>query len=426
MKVLIVGGGGREHAIAMRVAENPEVKKIYCAPGNGGIAEIAELVPLSATDVSGIVRFARDHAVDYAIVAQDDPLCLGMVDELAAAGIPAFGPLRRAAEIEGSKIFAKTLMKKYGIPTARYETFDDLADALACAEREDTYPLVVKADGLALGKGVVICETREEARRALVSMMKEDRFGAAGRKVVIEEYLSGPEVSVLCFTDGKTIVPMASSMDHKRAYDGDVGPNTGGMGAIAPNPFYTPEVADRAMREIFLPTIQAMNAEGREFRGCLYFGLMITEDGPRVIEYNCRFGDPETQAVLPLLSGDLLSILRAVTEGRLAEAGVEILPGASCCVVLASGGYPVKYEKGYPITGIEEAKEEALIFHAGTKRQGDALVTAGGRVLGVTATADTLPEAIEKAYRAAEKISFPGRMMRRDIGKRALLAEERI
>ena len=425
MTVLIVGGGGREHAIAMRIAENPEVTKLYAAPGNGGIAEIAELVPLAATDVEGIVRFAREHGVDYAIVAQDDPLCLGMVDALAAAGIPAFGPLKRAAVIEGSKIFAKDLMKRYGIPTARYETFDDLEAALAYVDRAEIYPLVVKADGLALGKGVLICATPEEARKTLVSMMKEDRFGVSGRRVVIEEFLTGPEVSVLCFTDGKTIVPMASSMDHKRVYDGDEGPNTGGMGTVAPNPYYTEVVAERAMKEIFLPTIRAMNTEGREFRGCLYFGLMITKDGPKVIEYNCRFGDPETQVVLPLLEGDLLSIMRAVTDGRLAEADVRIRPGSACCVVLASGGYPVKYEKGFPIIGIDEAKQEALVFHAGTKRQGDSLLTAGGRVLGVTATAETLSEAVEKAYHAAEKITFSGRMMRHDIGQRALAAEER-
>ena len=424
MTVLIVGGGGREHAIAMRIAENAAVKKIYAAPGNGGIAELAELVPLAATDVQGIVQFAREHNVDYAVVAQDDPLCLGMVDALAAVGIPAFGPTARAAIIEGSKIFAKNLMKKYSIPTAQYETFDNLESALQYTESISTWPLVVKADGLALGKGVIICETQEEARTALTSMMKEERFGASGRRVVIEEFLTGPEVSVLCFTDGKTMIPMASSMDHKRAMDGDWGLNTGGMGTVAPNPYYTEKVAERAMREIFLPTMHAMNAEGREFRGCLYFGLMITKDGPKVIEYNCRFGDPETQVVLPLLEGDLLSIMQAVTEGRLSEAEIRIRPGAACCVVLASGGYPLHYEKGYPIEGIAEARREALVFHAGTKRLGEKIVTSGGRVLGVTATADTLAEAVQKAYRAAEMIHFDGCMMRHDIGRRALAAEE--
>ena len=426
MTVLIVGGGGREHAIAMRIAENPDVTKIYAAPGNGGIAELAELVPLAATDVEGIVKFAREHSVDYAVVAQDDPLCLGMVDALAAAGIPAFGPLKRAAVIEGSKIFAKNLMKKYGIPTARYETFGNYEAALRYVESAPSFPIVVKADGLALGKGVTICETPEEARDALTGMMKEDRFGASGRRVVIEEFLTGPEVSVLCFTDGKTLIPMASSMDHKRAMDGDLGPNTGGMGTVAPNPFYTEAVAERAMREIFLPTMRAMNAEGREFRGCLYFGLMITADGPKVIEYNCRFGDPETQVVLPLLEGDLLSIMRAVTDGRLSEAKVGIRPGAACCVVLASGGYPVHYEKGYPISGIERAERESLVYHAGTRREGDRVVTSGGRVLGVTAWAPTLRGAVDGAYRAAEMIHFQGCMMRRDIGRRALAAEERV
>ena len=425
MKIMIVGGGGREHAIAMRIAENPDVTKLYAAPGNGGIAELAELVPLAATDVSGIVGFCASHGVDYAVVAQDDPLCLGMVDALREAGIPAFGPDKKAAVIEGSKIFAKDLMKRYGIPTARYEAFDDYEAAVRYAEAAPSYPIVVKADGLALGKGVTICASPDEARAALSLLMREGRFGDSGRRVVIEECLTGPEVSVLCFTDGESMIPMVSSMDHKRALDGDLGPNTGGMGTIAPNPYYTEAVAARAMREIFLPTMRAMNAEGRQFRGCLYFGLMLTQDGPKVIEYNCRFGDPETQVVLPLLSGDLLTIMRATTEGRLRDVKADVLPGAACCVVLASGGYPTRYEKGYPITGIGEAEKEAFVFHAGTKRTEDGFVTSGGRVLGVTATADTLRSAVEKAYRAADRIRFQDRMMRRDIGRRALAAEEK-
>ena len=421
MKVLIVGGGGREHAIATKIAENPTVEKLYAAPGNGGMASICELVPLKATDVEGIVAWAKEHAIDFVVVAPDDPLCLGMVDALKAVGIPAFGPEKNAAIIEGSKVFSKNLMKKYGIPTAAYETFDDYDAAVAYLENA-AYPIVVKADGLALGKGVLICPDKASAVEAVGSMMKEARFGASGARVVIEEFLTGPEVSVLAFTDGKVVKPMVSSMDHKRALDHDEGLNTGGMGTIAPNPCYTPELAERCMQEIFLPTIAAMNAEGRTFRGCLYFGLMMTERGPRVIEYNCRFGDPETQVVLPLLRSDLLTIMQATVNGTLADTPVVFDEGAACCVVLASGGYPVSYRSGYPISGLEEAEKTATVFHAGTKLVDGQIVTSGGRVLGVTATAPTLREAVDRAYGAAEKITFTDRHMRHDIGQRALKA----
>ncbi|MDY4139566.1 MAG: phosphoribosylamine--glycine ligase [Eubacteriales bacterium] len=421
MKVLIVGGGGREHAIATKIAENPTVEKLYAAPGNGGMASICELVPLKATDVEGIVAWAKDNAIDFVVVAPDDPLCLGMVDALKAVGIPAFGPEKNAAVIEGSKVFSKNLMKKYGIPTAAYETFDDYDAAVAYLENA-SYPIVVKADGLALGKGVLICPDKASAVEAVASMMKEAKFGASGARVVIEEFLTGPEVSVLAFTDGKVVKPMVSSMDHKRALDHDEGLNTGGMGTIAPNPCYTPELAERCMKEIFLPTIAAMNAEGRTFRGCLYFGLMMTESGPKVIEYNCRFGDPETQVVLPLLKSDLLTIMQSTVNGTLADTPVVFDEGAACCVVLASGGYPVSYKSGYPISGLEEAGKTATVFHAGTKLADGQIVTAGGRVLGVTATAPTLPEAIDRAYAAAEKITFTDRHMRHDIGQRALKA----
>ena len=421
MKVLIVGGGGREHAIATKIAENPSVEKLYAAPGNGGMASICELVPLKATDVEGIVAWAKEHAIDFVVVAPDDPLCLGMVDALKAVGIPAFGPEKNAAIIEGSKVFAKNLMKKYGIPTAAYETFEDYDAAVSYLEGAD-YPIVVKADGLALGKGVLICPDKASAVEAVGSMMKEAKFGASGARVVIEEFLTGPEVSVLAFTDGKVIKPMVSSMDHKRALDHDEGLNTGGMGTIAPNPCYTPELAERCMQEIFLPTIAAMNAEGRTFRGCLYFGLMMTPNGPKVIEYNCRFGDPETQVVLPLLKSDLLTIMQSTVNGTLADTPVVFDEGAACCVVLASGGYPVSYRSGYPISGLEEAEKTATVFHAGTKLVDGQIVTSGGRVLGVTATAPTLREAVDRAYGAAEKITFTDRHMRHDIGQRALKA----
>ncbi|MBR4081553.1 MAG: phosphoribosylamine--glycine ligase [Clostridia bacterium] len=421
MKVLIVGGGGREHAIARKIAENPAVEKLYAAPGNGGMASICELVPLKATDIAGIADFCKDNAMDYVVVPPDDPLCLGLVDLLKEAGIPAFGPEKKAAIIEGSKVFAKNLMKKYGIPTAAYAACDEYDEAVAYINGLPEGPLVVKADGLALGKGVLICANKQEALEAVDAMMNNHAFGMSGSRVVIEEFLTGPEVSVLAFTDGKCVKPMVSSMDHKRALDGDEGLNTGGMGTVAPNPCYTPEMAERCMREIFLPTINAMNAEGRTFRGCLYFGLMITEMGPRVIEYNCRFGDPETQVVLPLLQSDLLTVMQATTNGTLAETEVRFSDGAAACVVLASGGYPQKYTTGYPITGLEAAEETALVYHAGTKLGGDGeILTAGGRVLGVTATADNLRAAIDKAYAAAGKIAFADLHMRHDIGQRAL------
>ncbi len=420
MKVLIVGGGGREHTIALKIAENPAVTKLYAAPGNGGMASLCECLPYKATDVAGITAWAKDNAIDFVVVAPDDPLCLGMVDALAEVGIPAFGPNKAAAIIEGSKVFSKNLMKKYGIPTAAYESFEDFDAAAAYLQTADM-PIVVKADGLALGKGVLICNTREEAVEAVSSMMKDEKFGASGKSVVIEEFLTGPEVSVLAFTDGKCVKPMVSSMDHKRALDHDEGLNTGGMGTIAPNPCYTPELAERCMQEIFLPTIAAMNAEGRTFKGCLYFGLMMTPKGPKVIEYNCRFGDPETQVVLPLLKSDLLTIMQATVNGTLADTEVEFDNGAACCVVIASGGYPVSYKSGYVISGLEAAGENALVIHAGTKlnEQGD-IVTAGGRVLGVVGRCKCLPGAISKAYAAAKKINFTDLHMRSDIGQRAL------
>ncbi|MBR7010556.1 MAG: phosphoribosylamine--glycine ligase [Oscillospiraceae bacterium] len=421
MKVLVVGGGGREHAIVRKLKENSRVTELYCLPGNGGIARDAVCVPVSATDLEGILAFAKAHQIDYAVVAPDDPLALGAVDLLEEAGIPCFGPRKNAAVIEASKVFAKDLMKRYGIPTARYESFDRLDAALAYL-RTAPLPVVVKADGLALGKGVIIAQTRPEAEEALRSMMEGKRFGKSGERVVIEEYLEGPEISVLSFTDGTTIVPMISSMDHKRAWDGDLGPNTGGMGTVAPNPFYTPAVAARCMEEIFLPTVRAMAAEGRPFRGCLYFGLMLTKDGPKVIEYNCRFGDPETQVVLPLLKSDLLTVMQAVTEGRLADCPVDFSADSAACVILASKGYPGSYEKGYPIT--IPADLEAEVYIAGAKEQDGQLVTSGGRVLGVTAVAPTLSEALERAYAAADRIEFQNAYCRRDIGRRALAAKE--
>ena len=420
MKILVVGGGGREHAIIRKLKENPEAETIYALPGNGGIARDAECVPIKATDIDGIVRFAVEKAVDFAVVAPDDPLAMGAVDRLEEKGIPCFGPRKNAAIIESSKAFAKDLMKKYGIPTAAYETFDDMDKALAYVQAAPL-PVVVKADGLALGKGVLICQTREEAVQAVRSMMADRVFGDSGARVVIEEFLEGPEVSVLSFTDGETIVPMVSSMDHKRALDGDEGLNTGGMGTIAPNPFYTDEVAARCMKEIFLPTIRAMKAEGRPFRGCLYFGLMITKDGPKVIEYNCRFGDPETQVVLPLLKSDLLTIMRAVSQGNLSEAEVEFRNEAACCLILASGGYPAHYEKGKEIVVTDAARlRQAQVFHAGTALKDGRLVTSGGRVLGLACTAPTLKEAVARAYDAARGIAFEGMYYRSDIGAKAM------
>ena len=417
MKILVVGGGGREHTIIRKIKENPAVETIYALPGNGGIAADAVCVNIGAKDIEGIVAFAVENKIDYAIVAPDDPLALGAVDALAAVGIPAFGPDKKAAVIESSKVFSKNLMKKYGIPTAAYEVFDKAEDAKAYVET-CKIPVVIKADGLALGKGVIIAMERSQAVEAVESIMCDRVFGDSGSQIVVEEFLEGPEVSVLSFTDGNVVIPMVSSMDHKRALDNDQGLNTGGMGTIAPNPFYTNEVAERCMREIFVPTIEAMKAEGRPFKGCLYFGLMITKDGPKVIEYNCRFGDPETQVVLPLLKSDLLTIMRAVTEEKLAETVVEFSDGAACCVVMASGGYPGSYEKDHEITIPEGLSAE--VFVAGAALKDGKLVTSGGRVLGVTATADTLAQAVVKSYENVEKISFEKAFYRRDIGRRAL------
>ena len=417
MKLLVVGGGGREHAIIKKLKENPSVEKIYALPGNGGIAEDAECVAIGAKEIDRIVEFAVENKIDYAVVAPDDPLVLGAVDRLNEAGIACFGPRANAAIIEGSKIFSKNLMKKYGIPTAKYEVFTEMEAALDYL-KDAPIPTVIKADGLALGKGVVIAMTREEAYEAVRSMMADKVFGESGSRVVIEEFLTGPEVSVLSFTDGKTVIPMISSMDHKRALDGDMGLNAGGMGTIAPNPYYTDDVAKRCMEEIFLPTVNAMNAEGRSFSGCLYFGLMITEDGPKVIEYNCRFGDPETQVVLPLLDGDLLTIMQACTNGTLADTPVKFKDSAACCVIMASDGYPGKYSGGFEIT--KDADIEGEVYIAGAKIVDGKLVNAGGRVLGVVAIGDTLGEAINAAYKNVAKVHFDNAFYRKDIGKRAM------
>jgi len=419
MKILVVGGGGREHAIIKSVKKNANVEKIYALPGNGGIAADAECVDIGAKEIDKIVAFAVENKIDYAIVAPDDPLVLGAVDALSEKGIPCFGPNARAAIIEGSKAFSKNLMKKYHIPTAEYEIFDNLKEAIAYLKTV-SFPTVVKADGLALGKGVIIAQNYNEAVDAVRSMMEDKVFGKSGDNIVIEEFLTGPEVSVLAFTDGKTVVPMVSSMDHKRAKDNDEGLNTGGMGTVAPNPYYTDDVARECMEKIFLPTVNAMNAEGRTFKGCLYFGLMITPKGPKVIEYNCRFGDPETQVVLPLLESDLLEIMMAVTEERLAEVEVKFSNKSAACVIMASNGYPEKYDKGFEISIPEDVSE--YVYVAGAAEKDGKLVTAGGRVLGVTAVADTLPEALKIAYERTEKIDFEGAFYRRDIGGRALKA----
>ena len=425
MRILVVGSGGREHAVIRALRKSPKVSDIYALPGNGGIAADAVCVPVDATDIEGAVDLAREVKADFAVVTPDDPLCLGMADALEHIGIPVFGPSKAAAQIEGSKVFAKGLMKKYGIPTAAYEVFEDFDAAMAYVEKAPL-PLVVKADGLALGKGVTVAMTRDEARDAVRAAMQERVFGESGARLVIEEYLEGPEVSVLSFTDGRTLVPMLSSMDHKRAYDGDTGPNTGGMGTICPNPYYTEPVARECIERIFLPTVRAMNAEGRTFRGCLYFGLMLTKDGPKVIEYNCRFGDPETQVVLPLLETDLLDIMEAVAAGRLSELDIKWSDKSACCVILASGGYPKGYKKGLPISGLDEGGQlpdgSAEVFHAGTRAEDGRYYTNGGRVLGVTATGDTLAQAVERAYAAADEISFEGLHRRADIGARALAA----
>ena len=419
MKLLVVGGGGREHAIIKSLKKNPNVTEIFALPGNGGIAADAVCVPIGATEIDKIVAFAQEKKIDYAVVAPDDPLVLGCVDALEAAKIPCFGPRARAAIIEGSKVFSKNLMKKYGIPTARYEVFSDMAAALAYLDTAPI-PTVIKADGLALGKGVIIAQTRDEAKAAVRDMMENHVFGKSGDHVVIEEFLTGPEVSVLAFTDGKVVKPMVSSMDHKRAGDGDTGLNTGGMGTVAPNPYYTPAIAQRCMEEIFLPTVAAMNSEDRTFQGCLYFGLMLTPDGPKVIEYNCRFGDPETQVVLPLLESDLLTVMQATTNGTLADTEVRFSDQYACCVITASAGYPVSYQKGYEITMTPEAAAHTYV--AGAKLENGRLLTSGGRVTGTTAVAGSLADAIREAYRLASGVQFENAYRRSDIGQRALQA----
>ena len=419
MKIMVIGGGGREHAIIRSIKKNPAVTEIFALPGNGGIAMDATCVNIGAKDIPAIVDFAVKNKIDYAVVAPDDPLVLGAVDKLTEAGVPCFGPDAKAAIIEGSKGFAKDLMRRYGIPTAKYEIFTEKEPALAYL-KQGAFPIVIKADGLALGKGVVIAAAYEEAEEAVNDMMTKKVFGESGNTVVIEEFLQGPEVSVLCFTDGKTIAPMVSSMDHKRALDFDKGLNTGGMGTVAPNPYYTKEIADRCMKEIFLPTVAAMNEEGRTFKGCLYFGLMITENGPKVIEYNCRFGDPETQVVLPLLKSDLLTVMRACTDGTLEKQKVEFEDKNACCVIMASAGYPQAYQKGFEIT----LPKDDLIFVAGAKAQDGKLVTSGGRVLGVTAVAEDLKGAIAAAYEKVKTVRFENAYYRKDIGQRALKAKE--
>ena len=423
MKILVVGGGGREHAIIKSLKKSPRVSEIYAAPGNGGIAADAICTGIGAKALDAITAFAKDNAIDFAVVAPDDPLVLGAVDRLEAIGIPCFGPNKAAAILEGSKVFSKDLMKKYNIPTAEYAVFDDMDQALAYLKTAPI-PTVVKADGLALGKGVTVAMTREEAEEAVRACMEDKIFGESGSHIVIEEFLTGPEVSVLSFTDGNVVIPMVSSMDHKRIGDGDTGPNTGGMGTIAPNPYYTDEIAKTCMETIFLPTMHAMNAEGRTFKGCLYFGLMLTENGPKVIEYNCRFGDPETQVVLPLLESDLLTIMEATAKGELDKTEVKFSDKSACCLVLASQGYPKKYETGYPIT--IPADLDAEVYVAGAKLDDGVLKTSGGRVLGVSAIGNTLKEAIDKAYREGAKVKFENAYCRKDIGAKALRAEEEV
>lgn len=424
MKILVVGGGGREHAIIMKLAESPRTEKLYCAPGNGGISRYAECFDVKATDIEGVVALAKRLAADMVVVAPDDPLVLGMVDALNAEGIKTFGPDKAAAIIEGSKVFSKNLMKKYGIPTAEYEVFTEADKAIEYIKTQSSYPAVVKADGLALGKGVIIAQNEQEAVTAVKSIMEDKIFGESGSRLVVEEFLTGPEVSVLSFTDGNVVVPMISSMDHKRALDGDKGLNTGGMGTVAPNPFYTEAVAEECMEKIFLPTINAMKAEGRTFKGCLYFGLMITPNGPKVIEYNCRFGDPETQVVLPLLDTDLVDIFEAVYEGRLADISIRWKDESCACVVMASGGYPKSYPKGLEMSGLDDKgqTEGVFVYHAGTKYESGKFYTNGGRVIGVTATGETLQKALDKSYAAVKKIGFENAHYRTDIGKRALSA----
>lgn len=419
MKILVIGGGGREHAVIRKLMESSRVDKIYCAPGNGGIGCDAENVPIQAMDTAGIVNFAKKNGIGLVCVTPDDPLAAGMVDALEAAGIPAFGPNRAAAQIEASKVFSKNLMKKYHIPTADYCVFDNPKDTLAYIQKQGRFPVVIKADGLALGKGVIIAQNLKEAESAVKTIMEDKVFGASGNKVVVEEFLTGPEVSVLAFTDGKTLKPMVSSKDHKRALDGNKGKNTGGMGTISPNPFYTEAIAEECMQTIFLPTLKAMNAEGRPFKGCLYFGLMLTPDGPKVIEYNSRFGDPEAQVVLPRLKTDLVDIFEATINGTLDQIDIQWKKDACACVILASGGYPGSYQKGMEIHGLDEhgQVEGATIYHAGTIKKGNKFYTNGGRVLGVTCAAGTLDEALQKAYAAVDKITWNGMQYRHDIGK---------
>lgn len=420
MKVMVVGGGGREHAIVKKLKESKKIKELYVLPGNGGMAKDAIPVNIGAKDIDKIVEFAKENKIDYAVVAPDDPLVLGCVDRLEQVGVKCFGPRANAAIIEGSKVFSKNLMKKYGIPTAKYEVFESAEAALEYV-KEVELPTVIKADGLALGKGVIIAVEREEAVGAVKSIMQEGKFGASGNRIVVEEFLTGPEVSVLAFCDGSTVKPMVSSMDHKRIGDNDTGLNTGGMGTVAPNPYYTEQIAEECMKTIFIPTVEAMKKEGREFRGCLYFGLMLTPKGPKVIEYNCRFGDPETQVVLPLLESDLLEVMMATTEGNLDKCEVKFANKSACCVIMASKGYPEKYESGFEIT-IDESVSDS-VYVAGAKLGDDKLLTAGGRVLGVVAIADSLGEAVAEAYKKTEKVTFSGAYYRHDIGKRALLAK---
>ena len=424
MKIMVVGGGGREHAIIKKIKENPQVTELYALPGNGGIAKDATCVDIAAKDVEGVVAFAKEKGIDFAVVAPDDPLVLGMVDALNAIGIPCFGPDKKAAILEGSKVFSKALMKKYGIPTAGYETFTDADRAIEYIKAQNSYPAVIKCDGLALGKGVIIAKDFEEAKAAVNSMLLDGKFGKSGSEIVVEEFMTGPEVTVLAFTDGKTVKPMISSMDHKRANDNDEGLNTGGMGTIAPNPCYTDAFKAECMEKIFKPTIAAMQSEGRPFKGCLYFGLMLTPNGAKVVEYNCRFGDPETQVVLPLLETDLVDIMEAVWEEKLDQLDIRWSDKSCACVVIASGGYPEKYETGKEISGLDEKGQSGLayVYHAGTRLEGGKYYTAGGRVLGVTATGDDLRQALDKAYKAVESITFEKAHYRRDIGQRALKA----
>ncbi len=420
MKLLVVGSGGREHAVIRKLKENKEIEKIWCAPGNGGISSDAECVDIKATDKENMVKFAKENGVDFCIVTPDDPLALGMVDDMEAEGIPCFGPKKDAAIIEASKAFSKDLMQKYHIPTADYQTFDDAKEALKYIEKKNTFPVVIKADGLALGKGVLICETLDDAKTAVREMMVEHIFGKSGNTVVVEEFMTGPEVSVLAFTDGNVVKPMISSMDHKRVNDNDEGLNTGGMGTIAPSPYYTKDIANVCMETIFLPTIKALKEEGRTFKGCLYFGLMLTPNGPKVVEYNCRFGDPETQVVLPLLESDLYTIMRACHDGTLADVDVKWSEEACACVVEASGGYPVKYEKGYEIHGLDADGQHkgVVIYHAGTKKENGKYYTNGGRVLGITAKGTDLQEALDKAYAVVQEVGFDKMHYRTDIGKK--------